>query len=75
MRRESERAFQSSVKPSKSQRAALIGLASGDRDSTESSLEELARLAQTAGAIPVFRTLQERRRPHPGTFLFGGPLC
>jgi len=69
MRRESERAFQSSVKPSKSQRAALIGLASGDRDSTESSLEELARLAQTAGAIPVFRIQQERRRPHPGTFL------
>jgi len=69
MRRESERAFQSSVTPSKSQRAALIGLTAGDRDSTESSLEELARLTQTAGAIPVFRILQERRSPHPGTFL------
>lgn len=74
MRRESASASQSLATSSTPQRAALIGLGAEPYDPLELSLEELARLAQTAGAFPVLRILQERSRPHPATFLGRGKV-
>src|SRR5262245_48752400 len=41
---------------------------------SERSLDELAGLAVAAGAEVVLRTLQERPRPDPSTFLGAGKL-
>ncbi|MCC7416927.1 MAG: GTPase HflX [Acidobacteria bacterium] len=58
------------------ERAALVGLISGRvrRLEAERSLEELAGLAEAAGARVVLRMLQERRTPDPSTFLGRGKL-
>ena len=74
MRRESADAPHSLATPFTPQRAALIGLGAEHHEPGESSLEELARLVQTAGAIPVLRILQERSRPHAATFLGRGKV-
>src|SRR5687767_4296133 len=59
-----------------SERAALIGLVSGSsrRLDAEVSLEELAGLAQAAGADVALRMLQERPRPDPATFIGSGKV-
>jgi len=53
------------------ERAALVGLVAGRarRIEAERSMEELAGLADAAGAKVVLRTLQERPKPDPATFL------
>lgn len=53
------------------ERAALVGLvtASARRVEAEQSLDELAGLAEAAGADVVLRMLQERPRPDPATFI------
>jgi GTP-binding protein HflX len=58
------------------ERAALVGLVSGraHRLQAESSLEELAGLAEAAGAQVVLRMLQERPKPDPSTFLGSGKV-
>src|SRR5262245_65300965 len=58
------------------ERAALVGLVSGraGRLEAERSLEELAGLAQAAGAQVVLRMLQERPKPDPSTFLGAGKI-
>jgi len=58
----------------RSERAALVGLIAGRdrRLDAERSLDELAGLAQAAGAEVVLRVLQERPRPDPSTFLGAG---
>ena len=54
------------------ERAVLVGLdRAGD---TERSLEELARLAETAGARPVASVVQRRTRPDPGRYLGRGKV-
>ncbi len=45
------------------ERAYLLGI------ENEESLEELAALAETAGALEVGRTLQKRLKPDPATFI------
>lgn len=59
-----------------SDRAALVGLASGPavRDAAEHSLEELAGLADAVGAEVRLALIQERPRPDPATFLGSGKL-
>jgi GTP-binding protein HflX len=59
------------------ERAALVGLAAGRarRLEAERSLDELAGLAEAAGAMVVLRMLQERPRPDPSTFLGKGKLA
>jgi GTP-binding protein HflX len=42
--------------------------------SAEESLSELARLARTAGALVVGRTMQRRPTPHPATYIGSGKL-
>ena len=56
------------------ERAAVVGLSAGGsrRLEAERSLEELAGLAEAAGAQVVLRVLQERLKPHPSTFLGRG---
>ncbi|HSK09388.1 MAG TPA: GTPase HflX [Vicinamibacterales bacterium] len=58
------------------ERAALVGLITGSirRAEAERSLEELAGLADSAGADAVLRMLQERERPDAATFLGRGKL-
>ena len=59
------------------ERAALVGLAGGRvrRLDAERSLEELAGLAEAAGAVVVLRVLQERPKPDPATFLGAGKIA
>jgi GTPase len=67
--------------PSTSERAALVGLVGGSvsgsarRVAAEQSLEELAGLADAAGANVVLRMLQERPKPDPATFLGSGKVA
>jgi len=58
------------------ERAALVGLVAGRarRLEAERSLDELAGLAEAAGAEVVLRVLQERPRPDPSTFLGAGKI-
>jgi GTP-binding protein HflX len=53
------------------ERAVLVGLDRGDADH---SLEELARLAETAGARPVGTVIQRRARPDPARYLGRGKI-
>jgi GTP-binding protein HflX len=59
------------------ERAALIGLITGGvrRIDAEQSLDELAGLADAAGAAVVLRMLQERPKPDAGTFIGGGKVA
>jgi len=56
------------------QRALLVGAGAGgeSQEEGEASLEELALLADTAGAEPVEAVLQRRRTPDPKTYVGKG---
>src|SRR3989442_4630419 len=58
------------------ERAALVGLIAGRarRLEADRSLDELAGLAEAAGAEVVLRVLQERPKPDPSTFLGAGKI-
>jgi len=59
------------------ERAVLVGLSTGDGTATlpaEASLDELARLAETAGAEIVGRLSQARARPDPATAIGRGKV-
>ena len=58
------------------EQAALVGLVTGStrRLEAERSLEELAGLAEAAGAVVVSKMLQERSRPDPRTCLGAGKV-
>src|ERR1051325_4654425 len=61
--------------PPSSERAALVGLVtSSSRGDADHSLDELAGLADAAGASVVLRVLQERPKPDPSTFLGAGKV-
>jgi GTP-binding protein HflX len=57
-------------------RAALVGLTPGGsrRAAAEDSLDELAGLAEAAGAVVVYQLLQERSRPDSASFIGSGKL-
>jgi GTP-binding protein HflX len=59
------------------ERAALVGLIAGRarRLEAERSLDELAGLAEAAGARVVLRMLQERPKPDPSTYLGAGKVA
>jgi len=59
------------------ERAALVGLIAGRarRLDAERSLDELAGLAEAAGAEVVLRVMQERRKPDPSTFVGAGKIA
>ena len=59
------------------ERAALVGLFNGTprKFDPEHALDELAGLAEAAGADVVLRVQQERPRPDPATFLGSGKVA
>jgi GTP-binding protein HflX len=59
------------------ERAALVGLVSGSsrRVDADQSLDELAGLADAAGASVTLRMLQERAKPDPATFIGSGKVA
>src|SRR5262249_17859133 len=58
------------------ERAALVGLVSlSTRGDADHSLDELAGLADAAGARVVLRMLQERSKPDPATFIGAGKVA
>ena len=61
----------------RAERAALVGLIAGRarRLDAERSLDELAGLADAAGAEVVLRVLQERPKPDSSTFLGSGKIA
>lgn len=70
------RSVGSDTKVAGPERAVLVGLVAGRtrRLEAERSLDELAGLADAAGAQVVLRVLQERPRPDPATFLGSGKI-
>ncbi len=67
-----ERPFSTYVPP---ERCVLVGVDLGSGEwGVEQSLDELARLAETAGAVPVGRLVQRLDRPSPKTFLGSGKV-
>jgi GTP-binding protein HflX len=62
--------------PAKIERAALVGLVttSARRIDADRSLDELAGLADAAGATVVMRMVQERPKPDPATFIGSGKV-
>jgi GTP-binding protein HflX len=59
------------------ERAALVGLVTSARRRADAdqSLDELAGLAEAAGAAVVLRMLQERPKPDPATFIGSGKVA
>jgi GTP-binding protein HflX len=59
------------------ERAALVGLVTGAarRADADQSLDELAGLADAAGADVALRMLQERPKPDPATFIGSGKVA
>lgn len=64
------------LSPPTAERAALVGLVTGSmrRVEADHSLDELAGLADAAGAQVVLRMLQERAKPDAATFIGGGKV-
>lgn len=56
------------------ERVILIAVSTSDGDDTAASVEELADLVKTAGAVTVDKIIQNRERIHPGTYLGKGKL-
>ena len=57
------------------ERAALVGVVNpSNRVDADHSLDELAGLAEAAGARVVLRMLQERPKPDPATFIGAGKV-
>ena len=56
------------------ERVILVGVQLADGDDTQASLDELEELACTAGAVTVGRIIQNREKPHPGTYLGKGKI-
>lgn len=56
------------------ERVILAAVSTSDEDDTEESLDELAELVKTAGAVTVGRLVQNRERIHPGTYFGKGKI-
>lgn len=56
------------------EKVILVGVSTDDNDDTRKSLDELAELAATAGAVTVGRVIQNLDQPHPGTYVGKGKL-
>ena len=64
------------MSPHAIERAALVGLVTpSTRGDADHSLDELAGLADAAGARVVMRMLQERQRPDAATFIGSGKVA
>jgi GTP-binding protein HflX len=67
----SESPLSATWRPAVRERAVLVGVGPGVE---ERDLDELAALAETAGATPVARVVQGRKEPDPATFVGKGKI-
>jgi len=58
----------------KPERLLLVGVSTRDEQETWDSLDELEELAQTAGALTIFKVIQNREAIHPGTYVGKGKI-
>lgn len=56
------------------EKVILIAVSTGDGDDTIASVDELEELVKTAGAVTVYKMIQNRERIHPGTYLGKGKI-
>lgn len=56
------------------EKVILISINLQESDDTKESLEELAELVKTAGGETVGKVIQNREKPHPGTYLGKGKI-
>ncbi len=56
------------------ERVILVGVQEGDGDDTEESVEELAELTKTAGALVVGTVIRKESGFHPGTYVGKGKM-
>ena len=56
------------------ERVILVGVCTRENENVEESLNELAELADTAGAEAVGRVIQNRESMHPGTYIGSGKI-
>lgn len=56
------------------ERVILLGVSINDNDHVDESLDELAELVKTAGALAVGRLIQNRDQVHPGTYIGKGKI-
>ena len=56
------------------ERVILAGVCTGQESETEESLDELAELVRTAGAVCAGCVVQKREQIHPGTYVGTGKL-
>lgn len=56
------------------ERLILVGVATSEQDDTKESLEELKELVKTAGGETVAMVIQNREKPHAGTYLGKGKI-
>ena len=56
------------------ERLILVGVATSEHDDTKESLEELRELVKTAGGDTVAIVIQNREKPHAGTYLGKGKI-
>ncbi|MGN0383229.1 MAG: GTPase HflX, partial [Eubacterium sp.] len=58
----------------KAERLILVAVSTDDKEDANESLDELAELIETAGAIEAGRIIQNRDAIHPGTYVGKGKL-
>lgn len=56
------------------ERVILVGVSLNETEDTDASLDELAELAHTAGAVAAGRVIQNREQIHPGTYVGKGKI-
>lgn len=56
------------------ERVILVAVSANDNDDTKESVEELSELVKTAVAVTVGTVIQNRERPHPGTYFGKGKI-
>ncbi len=56
------------------ERVILVAVSLSENDDTEESVDELAELVETAGALTVGRVIQKREAKQPGTYIGKGKI-
>ena len=68
------RSFMRNMEKVTEEKVILVGIETGGEESAEQSLDELAALADTAGAVVAGRIIQQREAAHPAAYIGKGKL-
>ena len=68
------RSFMRNMEKVTEEKVILVGVETGGEESAEQSLDELAALADTAGAVVAGRRIQQREAAHPAAYIGKGKL-